>query len=133
MRQQWVQNPLVELFANVRLALESHHIGNTDPLRDFYFRIIVGELIADIFGEKQCQHIVFVLAGVHAAAPGVAALPKLGVDSGLGIGGSVMACTPPYAIPPRKSKTENFKSIQGTRMGLFMREQMPLSSSRQIS
>ena len=59
----------VDLVANVRGALERHHVGKAGTCRNGDGREgLTGVLVADVFDEQQHQHIVFVLAGIHAAA-----------------------------------------------------------------
>lgn len=59
----------VDLLADVRLALEGHHVlearalWNSDRgIRD------IGIFIADVFDEQEDEDIVLVLARIHAAA-----------------------------------------------------------------
>ena len=65
---------LVDLVADVGLALERDHILEAGPRRDGdgregHARV----LVADVLDKQQDQDIVLVLAGVHAAAQRVAA------------------------------------------------------------
>jgi hypothetical protein len=50
-------------------ALERDHVGKAGAGRDGDGREgLTGVLVADVLDEQQHQHIVFVLAGIHAAA-----------------------------------------------------------------
>jgi hypothetical protein len=75
--REWTQDPLVDLVADVRLALEGDHVGEAGTLRhgDGGERL-AGKAVADVFHEQQHQYVVLVLAGIHAAAQLVAALPE---------------------------------------------------------
>jgi hypothetical protein len=72
---------LVDLVADVALALEGHHVLETGAGRngDFGKRLVL-VLVTDVLDEQQHQHVILVLAGVHAAAQFVATGPKLGIE-----------------------------------------------------
>ena len=68
---------LVDLVADVRLALEGDHVLEARALRNGDRRVgLPGILVADVFDEQQHQDVVLVLAGIHAAAQFVAAGPE---------------------------------------------------------
>jgi len=74
---QWPQNLLVNLVANISRSLQSHHVGKAGTLGNSYRSIgLTGVLVADVLNEQKHQHVVFVLAGIHAAAQFVTGLPK---------------------------------------------------------
>lgn len=68
---------LVDLVADVGLALEGDHVLEAGSRWDFYLGVLLaGILVADVLDEQHDQHIVIVLAGVHPAAQLVAACPE---------------------------------------------------------
>jgi len=74
---------LINLIANVRLALESDHVLEARSLGDGDWRVGNARvLVADVFDEQQNENVVLVLAGVHAATQFVAGLPEGGVEFG---------------------------------------------------
>ncbi len=74
---------LVDLVADVALALEGDHVLEARALRDGDRRVgLAGVLVADVLDEQQDEDVVLVLAGVHAAAQLVAARPEGGVEFG---------------------------------------------------
>lgn len=74
---------LVDVIANGRLALERHHILETRTLRNLdRGKWLTGVFVTDIFDEQHHQHIVLVLAGIHAAAQFIAARPQGGIKLG---------------------------------------------------
>ncbi len=65
---------LVDLVADVGLALEGDHVLEAGALRDGDRRVgLAGVFVADVFDEQQDEDVVLVLAGIHAAAQLVAA------------------------------------------------------------
>jgi len=78
------QDLLVDVVADVRRPLERDHVFETGALRDGDRReLLLCVLVADVLDEEQHQHVVLVLAGVHAAAERVATGPERGVELGL--------------------------------------------------
>ena len=74
---QRAEDLLVDLVADVGLALERHHVGEAGAGRDGDRRVgLAGVLVADVLHEQQHEDVVLVLAGIHAAAQFVAALPR---------------------------------------------------------
>ena len=74
---------LVDLVADVGLALEGHHVLEAGARRNRDRGVgHAGVLVADVLDEQQHQHVVLVLAGIHAAAQLVAAGPEGGVEFG---------------------------------------------------
>ena len=74
---------LVDLVADVGLALERDHVLEAGALRDGDRRVRhAGVLVADVLDEQQDEDVVLVLAGIHAAAQFVAARPEGGVEFG---------------------------------------------------
>jgi hypothetical protein len=74
---------LVDLVADVTLALQRHHVVEAGTFRHGDRRKRhPGVLVADVLDEQQHEDVVLVLAGVHAAAQRVAAGPKGGVQLG---------------------------------------------------
>ena len=72
---------LVDLVADVRLALERNHVLEAGALRDDDgSERNAGIFVADVFDEQKDEDIVLVLAGIHAATQFVAALPERGVE-----------------------------------------------------
>ena len=68
---------LVDLVADVARALEGDHVLEARALGDCDRRVRpAGVLVADVLDEEQDQDVVLVLAGIHAAAQLVAALPE---------------------------------------------------------
>jgi len=80
---QRLQDVLVDLVANVGLALEGHHVGKAGASGNLdWCEGLAGEFVADVLDEQQDQHVVLVLAGVHAAAQLVARGPEGGIQLG---------------------------------------------------
>lgn len=74
---QRAHDALVDLVANVGAALERHHVGKAGTSRDGDGREgLPGVLVADVFDEQQHQHVILVLAGIHAAAQFVTRCPE---------------------------------------------------------
>ena len=74
---------LVDLVADVGLALERDHVGKARAFRDGDGRVgLAGVAVADVFHEQQDEDVVLVLAGIHAAAQFVAGRPEGGVEFG---------------------------------------------------
>ena len=74
---------LVDLVADVRLALERDHVLEAGAGRDRDRRVgLARVLVADVLDEEQDEDVVLVLAGVHAAAQLVAAGPERGIELG---------------------------------------------------
>ncbi len=79
--RQRPENLFIDLVANVGFAFEGNHIPEACPLGNGYGSIEhTGIFVADIFDKKQDKHIVFILAGIHAAAQFVTTLPQGGVE-----------------------------------------------------
>ena len=77
------EDVLVDLVADVGLALECDHVGEAGPRRNDDGRVFFpGVFVADVFDEEQDEHVVLVLAGIHAPAQLVAGLPERGVKFG---------------------------------------------------
>jgi hypothetical protein len=78
------ENLLVDLVADVGLALERDHVGKARARRNRDRSVrLAGEFVADVFHEQQDEDVILVLAGIHAAAQFVAAGPEGGVQFGL--------------------------------------------------
>ena len=76
----------IDLVADVRPALERRHVpergaGGDDDGRGEVVAVAV--FVADVFDEQHEQHVVLVLAGIHAAAQFVARGPDGAVEVGL--------------------------------------------------
>ena len=72
---------LVDLIADVGLALEGDHVLEAGARRDHdRGEGHSGVLVADVLHEEQHKDVVFVLRGVHAAAQFVTAGPEGGVE-----------------------------------------------------
>ena len=81
--RQRAENLLVDLVADVGLALEGDHVGKARARRNRNRGVrLAGELVADVFHEQQHEDVVLVLAGIHAAAQFVAACPEGRVEFG---------------------------------------------------
>jgi hypothetical protein len=77
-------DPLVDLVADVALPLEGDHVLEAGTLGDRDRREgHAGVFVADVFDEQQDQHVVLVLAGIHAASEFIATGPKGAVEFGL--------------------------------------------------
>ena len=77
------EDALVDLVADVGLALQRHHVLEARARRDGDGGVgQAGVLVADVLDEQQDQDIVLVLAGVHAAAQLVATGPEGGIQLG---------------------------------------------------
>jgi hypothetical protein len=64
-----------------RLALQRNHVLETGALRNGNRRIRhTGVFVADVLDEQQDQHVVLVLAGIHATAQFVAARPEGAIE-----------------------------------------------------
>ena len=78
---QWRDDFFVDVVADAGLALERHHVFETRTVRDGDRRKrLPGEFVADVFDEQQHQHVILVLAGIHAAAQFVAACPQGAIE-----------------------------------------------------
>ena len=61
------KDAFVNLVADVGFALEGDHVGEVGSLRDGDEGVVAaGVLVADVFDEEEHEHVVLVLAGVHA-------------------------------------------------------------------
>ena len=75
--RQWGDDLFIDLVADVRLALEGHHVFEARTLWNSDRRVgHIGIFIADVFDEQQHQHVIFILRSVHTAAQFVTGLPK---------------------------------------------------------
>ena len=74
----------VDAVADVGLALQRHHVGEAGTLGNLdRCKRLAGVFVADVLDEQHHQHVVLVLAGVHAATQFIATGPELGVEVGL--------------------------------------------------
>ena len=74
---------LVDAVADVGLALEGGEVGECGAGGHGDAAVgLAGVFVADVFEEQQHEDVVLVVAGVHAAAEGVAAGPERGVEVG---------------------------------------------------
>ena len=74
---------LVDLVADLLVALERHHVGEAAALGHVeQVVLLAGGLVGDVFHEQQDEDVVLVLRGVHAAAQLVAAFPEGAVEFG---------------------------------------------------
>ncbi len=81
---QWGDDLLVDLVTDVALALEGDQVFEARAFGDRDRCVLLaGIFVADVFDEEQHEDIVLVLAGVHAAAQLVAALPEGTIEFGL--------------------------------------------------
>ena len=72
---------LIDLVADIGLALQRHHILETRPLWNGDRRIRLSRiLIADVLDEQQHQHIILILRSIHPAAQFVTTCPEGGVE-----------------------------------------------------
>ena len=77
------ENLLVDLVADVGLALERDHVGKARAGRDGDGRVgLASVAVTDVFHEQQHEDVVLVLRGIHAAAQFVAARPERGIEFG---------------------------------------------------
>ena len=68
---------LVDLVADLLVALELYHVGETAVRGHYDERVgLAGVLVRDVLHEQQRQDVILILRGVHAAAQLVAALPE---------------------------------------------------------
>ena len=82
-RLRQAADDLVDLLADLLVALQRHHVGK--PAADRYIDQgipLPGILVRNVFHEQQGQHVVLVLRGVHATAKFVAAPPERPVELG---------------------------------------------------
>lgn len=74
---------LVEPVADLLVAARRDHVGEAAAGWHLDQRVAAaGVFVGDVFDEQQYQHVVLVLAGVHAAAQLVAGGPKGGIEFG---------------------------------------------------
>ncbi len=74
---------LVDLVADLLVAFEIYHVGETATGRHFNERVrIASVLVGDVLHKQQRQDVVLVLRSIHAAAQLVAALPDRGIELG---------------------------------------------------
>jgi hypothetical protein len=60
---------LVDLVADLLVALERNHVGKAAAEGDFDQRVgLAGVFVGHVFDEEQDQHVVLVLRGVHPAS-----------------------------------------------------------------
>ena len=79
--RQRPEDVLVDLVADVGLALEGHHVGKARALRDGDRGVgLACVTVADVLHEQQHEDVVLVLRGVHAPAQLVAGGPEGGVQ-----------------------------------------------------
>ena len=79
---EWNDDLLVDLVSDIWLALEGDHVLEARPPRDRHRRsevVRVSVLVGDVFDEQHEQHVVLVLAGIHAATQFIAGCPEGGV------------------------------------------------------
>ncbi len=77
------KDAFVDLVTNVGLALEGDHVLEAGSFRDGDERVVAaGVLVADVFDEEEHEHVVLVLAGVHASAEFVTGGPEGGIEFG---------------------------------------------------
>jgi len=71
---------LVDLVANLLVALERDHVGKAAALGNVEQVILLtGGLVGDVFHEQQDENVILVLRGVHPPAQFVAARPEGGI------------------------------------------------------
>ena len=74
---QWGDDLFVDLVPDIGFAFEGDHVLEARLLGYFdRSERLAGVLVADVFDEQQDQHIVFVLARIHAATEFIAARPE---------------------------------------------------------
>ena len=67
----------MELLRALWRSLQSHHVSKAGPVRDGDWGVrLTSVLVADVLHEQQHQHVILVLAGIHAATQFVAGLPE---------------------------------------------------------
>ena len=84
----------VDQVADVAVALERDHVLEARALRDLDGRgevVRVGVFVGDVLDEQHEQHVVLVLAGIHAAAQFIARLPEGRVEIGF-LDGHIAGC-----------------------------------------
>jgi len=73
----------VDLVADLLVVLERDHVGKAAAGRHIDQRMRVARIfVRDVFDEQQHQHVILVLAGVHAATQFIARLPQGGIEFG---------------------------------------------------
>ena len=83
---------LVDLVADLLVALERDHVGEAAALGDLDQRVFLARVfVGDVLHEQQDEDVVLVLRGVHAAAQLVAAFPEGAVEFGF-LDGHVISC-----------------------------------------
>jgi hypothetical protein len=81
--RQRTEDLFVDLVADVGFAFEGNHVAETCTGRNGDFgKPDTGIFIADILYKEQDEDIVLILAGIHASAQFVAALPEGGIEFG---------------------------------------------------
>lgn len=74
---------LVDVIADGRLAFQRHHVLETLPRRNGGRRErLPGVFVADVLDEQHHQHVILVLAGIHATAQFIATRPQGGIKLG---------------------------------------------------
>jgi len=84
-RNQRLDDAGIDAIANIGPALERHHIRKRRAFGNDHRRDEIGArgiLVADVFDEQHEQHIILVLAGIHAAAQLIARGPDGAVQVG---------------------------------------------------
>ena len=75
--RQWGDDLLVNLIADIGLALELDHVLKARPRGNCdWGKLDSGVFVADVLDEKQDEDVVLVLAGIHAAAKFIATGPE---------------------------------------------------------
>jgi hypothetical protein len=77
---QWGNDLLVDLVADVASALEGDHVLEGGARRDLDRREATCVFVANVLHEKQNEDVVLVLAGIHATAQLIAALPERAIE-----------------------------------------------------
>ena len=74
-------NELVDLVANLLVALEHHHVGEAGARRHVQEHVFLAAVfVGNIFHEQQDQDVIFVLRGIHSPAQLIAAFPERAIE-----------------------------------------------------
>ncbi len=78
-----IADDLVDLIADLLVALQPHHVGEAPSFGHLDDRVrLPGILIGDVFHEQQREDVILVLRGIHAPAEFVATAPERAVEFG---------------------------------------------------
>jgi hypothetical protein len=72
-----LRDDLIDLVADLLVALQGHHVGEPAARGYLQERVgLAGILVGDVLHEEEDQHVVLVLRGIHPAAQLIATFPE---------------------------------------------------------